>query len=167
MKIFYFFVTSLKDYKLADWNLYKTYFDPSGFIVSFAIAVGIACIMALIFYACLGRKFSTSKISIWFVMLFVSAALSFGTTSYTVSSGIAHKIETIKKDKIKKHVPADEVNKTVKKLKKETKFSNSTPIQRVAFGNFFYTLLFFYLFSLIFKHEPITKYATEIPHKKP
>lgn len=168
MKAFYFFVTSRKDYKRCDWDLFINYFDKgNGFLTALLIAVGISLAFALFYYVVLGRKFSTSKVSYWFVCLALSGLVSFGTTATIADAGLKNQISEIKRDKIKKGADKSEVDKVEKKLKKETKFTKCEVTQYVAIENMIFSLLFFYTFSLGFKHEPVTKYATEIPHKKP
>lgn len=168
MKAIYFFVTSLKDYKRCDWDLFINYFDKgNGFLTAFLIAVGISLVFALFYYVVLGRKFSTSKVGYWFVCLALSGLVSFGTTATIADAGLKNEISVIKRDKIRNGADKSEVEKVEKKLKKETKFTKCNVTQDIAIENLFFSLLFFYVFSLVFKHEPVTKYATEIPHKKP
>ena len=175
MKIFYFLVTGLQDYKKCEWGLLKTYFeDNGGFLMAFFIAIGIALIMSLLFYVVMGRKFSLSKLSVWVGMLVLSGILSFGVTAWSTgvfaspkaSYGLPKQIKTLEDQRRKQQDP--KAAEIANKLRTEQlDFGKNKTVRTVAIMNLFYTLLFFYLFSLVFKREPITKFAIYIPHMKP
>lgn len=177
MDKFYFLVTNLKHYKRCEWDILKGFFETdNGFLMVFLLTVGIALVSALIFYTVMGRNFSLSKPGYWLGMLILSGVLSFGaTTAYSgigtkanAKYGLAAKINSVKKDKTKRRVDAKEVKKTSAKLQKNLlKFGSNQSVQTLAMMNGAYGMILFYVFSLVFKHEPITKFATEIPHHKP
>ena len=178
-------------------KLLQGYFiDDGGFVIASIVAVAVAFVFSLAFYL-MGRKFSLAKLSVWFIMFFLSGIVSFGLTALStgtltneqVKIGIAKTFSKQKegiKDKIERENYEDAIKGTKNaksnstqgdKLQKNRKIKNPNYLKfadnpvaiTVSCLNIFYTLFLFWVFSLILKNEhlKITKFAFDIPHRWP
>lgn len=68
-------------------ELLQGYFaNDGGFLIETVIAVAVALVFSLVFYAFMGRKFGLSKLSVWLVMLVLSGIFSFGITAFSTGT---------------------------------------------------------------------------------
>lgn len=178
-------------------DLLTGYFEKGGgFLLASLIAVGAAALFSFVFYV-MGRKFSLAKMSVWFIMLFLSGAVSFGLTAFSTGTwpnenpkiGLTATFNK-QKEQIKDKDERDNYENTIKgiktaKTKSVSKKKSNKPIkiknpnylkfgdnpvaQAISCLNFVYTLLLYWVFSLFFKSErlKITRFAFDIPHKWP
>lgn len=171
MSFLYFLVTSSKAY--ADkLGVYKEYFvNNGGFTSAFLIALGVAFAVALIYYVACRMSFSWARMSTWVVTLFVAGAISFGVTGFATgisarTGALPQTVERMYKKKVS--VPgADKtvLDKTKQDIRREQNkgMFGCNPVNRLCWTNFVLTIIFFYLFSLLF--NGFSGHGVNIPHR--
>lgn len=168
----YFAVSGSKLFK-DQLNAMKTFFEGGGFSTAFTVAIVVAAALCLIYYILCRFSFTWAKISTWVATLILAGVVSFFVTGIT--TGITDKkhgkvyevVEKQWKKKVTGMTPEQiqaiqpEKKKIVDNLNKGMFGCN--PINRLCYSNFFYTMLLFYVFSLII--NGFSGYGVNIPHR--
>lgn len=171
MSFLYFLVTSSKLYS-DKLGVYKEYFvNNGGFTSAFLIAVGVAFIVALLYYVGCRMSFSWARTSTWVITFIVAGAISYGATG--IATGISSKrgalpqtVERMYKKKIS--VPGadktvlDKAKQDIKREQNKGMFG-CNPVNRLCWTNFILTLIFFYIFSILF--NGFSGHGVNIPHR--
>jgi len=173
----YFFVSQLDEFTEGGWDFYSNYFlEEGGFLYSFLIALAVAVVMLIIFYGFICNKvFKLSKPIVWLVFLCLSLGITFFATSSFIignyeaedSTGFYGSIETTytnlsNKDNFQAN-PGDlkaliaTKEDIIEKLGEKT----SEVATSLCVGNSIFSLIWFLLFSVLFKG--FTKYGIAVP----
>jgi len=170
--IVYYFADKFK--VTGDDNLFRDFFDKGGFIWGFVIAVGIALVIAVAYYYVCHRSFGLAKLYVWIIVLLLSGAASFQTSSFYAKKNLTENLDkndTKKRNNVQ-FLGSDEDKQT--ELKKIEAFKKkwiaeimepNIKIVRFALTNVFWTGIFFLVFSLLFKNY--TRYGEAVPWGKP
>lgn len=172
MSIIYFFVTQSSMYK-DTLQVCKTYFEGGGFFTAFITALIVAAAFCVLYYA-IGRfSFFWSKISTWIITMCLAGVVSFAVTGietgiHDVKGGAIHKVLNNNFKKRSKGLLDNEkksLNAEKAKLQKEFKknYFLSKPVNALCWSNLLYTMLLFYVFSIII--NGVAGYARNIPHR--
>ena len=179
MEKVYFLVSSLEHYVDDAYGFHSTYFASEGaFVSAFVIAVVCAVLVAAIFYfgVCnFANRFS--KHYVWSIALLVSGVLSVVMTdvkivgSETVNgdyTGFFQSIDRVRENASEEYAKNPEelekVNKAATYLLDEALAGEDDEyevVDMLYLSNCIYTLLFFLIFSILFKG--FTKYGIAIP----
>lgn len=171
MSFIYFLATSSQMFK-DKLSFYTTYFEKDGHFLSLFIgAIVVALIFAIVYYLICRMSFSFSRVLTWVVTLFIAGAASFCYTGVSFGLGNNHGTMPIALEKqFKKKATGlteeqkaplvAEKNKIRKELNKG--FFAANPVNRVCWTNFVLTMIFFYIFSILFNGFSV--HGDYVPH---
>lgn len=172
MNFIYFLVTNAAIYK-DKLGACKAYFENGGgFLTAFLWAVGIALIFAAIYYIIARASFKWPSLLTWVVTLLLCGTASFVATGY--ETGIKQKggafptvVEKQYQKKVKNTTPEQRMplDKARTELQRQFKksFLSSSPVNRLCWTNVVLSIIFFYVFSIIF--NGLSRNGDNIPHR--
>jgi len=170
-KYLYFFVDKIQIKEL-DRFLFKSFFENGGYWTGFLIAFAIALIVADVYYFVCGNKFfRLSNVFVWIVVMLLTGGASYYSTSQIYAKKklendlqkIVNRLKNEAKDVGSDDAiveAQDEATAFGRKWVKEIKKPHAK-IRVFGFMNMVYTMLFFFLFSVLFKNHTI--HAKAIP----
>jgi hypothetical protein len=175
----YFFVSHLDEFTTDGWGFYSRYFvEGSGFLNSFLISLAIAAFMLIVFYGFICNKvFKLSNHITWLVFLICSVGITFFATSHFILgnhegapedyTGFYGSLETTflqisNQDGFQEN-PESVENLTMAKgeIIEGLKIGKSEVASSLCTGNSIFTLIWFFLFSVLVKG--FTRYGIAIP----
>lgn len=178
MEKVYFLVSSLEHYVNDAYSFHSTYFVNEGaFASAFLIAIIIALIAAVVFYfGICNFANKLSKHFVWLIALLISAGLSIVVTNVKIVggedngsySGFYQSIDEVREIAAEEYAQNPEelkkVNEAATYLLDEALVGEDNQyevLDMLYLSNCIYTILFFLIFSILFKG--FTKYGIAIP----
>ena len=174
----YFFVTSSEKYG-DDYDYHKHFFEGGAFGTGLGIAAGIALLLVVIYYYVIARKHHSSLFLEWCCLILVSGVLTFFATdsvligsddesSATYDTSFYYDLENnyTEMTQDENSVPATEMQEMNNAKNDIIEDLNQGEDVALAFNlsSAIWSMLFFYLFSLIAKVYHPGRNARDIPH---
>lgn len=160
----YYFVSHSKEFVNDRMRVFNQFFNlENHFLHAFLIALGIALLFAVLYYLLIGfRGKKMATLAVWFVMMALTAVVSFTVTGITtgLKSKAKHSLNMILEDKLYQQSRKEDCTKnecTIYPQYKQMhdKFKKGMfyvkPVLNLALTNMLLSILFFWLFSIGFR----------------